>query len=1411
MKTKSIIITLGLALVLGATAILLSTIAYSAPKSGSEDGSREAYDFRVLGHIEANCRQRDGGSSSWTTLQTQDAEHARMTASKLVADLKAFGDIKASEGPATALALDKAGSWIIGLDGAKVQILFAKNPADLKAMSRERESSAWQAVPERAYPRWLDRFDNDAVSFGYMGWAQNRADKDINESAKWIGDHKFAMDVEIGSHFHPMVAPGLFDDSMVDYYAALAKRYQVPFTPYTFGFSPLRPAYLWNKFPLPHFLPAPGFKALSTDSNVQRHVSNESFVNGAVTDDATASADMGFTSLLMANELCNVNQGTMELGGSFPLLLSSVGGTPGIKKDWMTFLKETRGYSLEDVGRIYHGNPSFYKTWEEIPITAILDFTGWEQGKCLDLRGEWLGRPDLKKEGLGKNRFASEIPSEGWGALLPGATMGGYRLTDVAGSVTGNPFGYHEWAEIPVEGMSKFTGWDAATCQDLRGKHDRSKYAQEPTWFDKDIPTRDNWAKIQQDDSRILAYSEGDFWLRRDFTVNDNSLETQRYLHVARTAYHGKGPRPEIYVNGQPVRELNGGADSMQGNFDLCYDLKGRLVPGKNQIAMRLPGGPPINYIFLSSKGWWSYPSDDVKLNRQYFDMVEFAARLIAKNTEWLVRSRRAGDPSGRPQYLMAAHPIQDLLFDVQKRYGAYSHCTGQSGACWAPWVTRYSATRGQPISSEVGSAPLGAAEIQKQLTLYELLGNDCIHFLFHPTQYRKPDIAAWIDSNMALFHCAGKADRPAPSLGVLRSLRNSARLGFEAPWSWDISRGEAQAVGRSIDMADPCDLVSGNASKWFKFLFDAATELFTKEEIAGLDHFVREGGIFVALHNTGRQTPDQKDSWPISDLTGLKVVTQNETHGKIRFSETQTLWPSLRGKEIDGWGIALNWAKQNDNAPALGMESTSEDVEVVAEWVGRKPGEGRIAIATRRLGKGMIVTLGSSFWRKAQDTGGCWKPDAKYRPYLAELFDSLKIPYDSRRDLKDASNADVFAEHFLSKNGVYDLYLMARVNEKAPPAKASMVYKAAQQPLWLREFSAKGHPEMPFAMEPDGIKISNADLGPMQLRIFAAPRHDIAQSTMTWLQSLHKRWDALEPLPKSEIPAPPETSPAIMPLVTGWSLASGNARWGIEPPSGADAATGWSKGRTVKLGTYAALGLEETALAQFHKSVKIPDSWAGRRIFLRFAANGVASGIHYKHRLWINGKLSDPRYTLGTESKFSQELTDLKPGSTLTLDLEVDGAVEGKVNRSCPSGVAGVFFLESVPTPVASQPLVNWIASEGVGLKEVPVAHAAGVDPAYFETHFQLPEKWPTPRLFIESPTHLGWLILNGQMLSTPGWMNRLDISGMVKKDGSGNVLYWVPSMFEPMRFGSYRIPQPVSPQLNLAWMPEGDEITKK
>ena len=99
--------------------------------------SRGAADLRGLGKIEALCRESGGGKSSWTTLKAGSAELAAACGSKLLADLTGFGDVKIWDGglPGTNLKLDGTGCWLLGLDGDRVQVLFARDPEGLGALA----------------------------------------------------------------------------------------------------------------------------------------------------------------------------------------------------------------------------------------------------------------------------------------------------------------------------------------------------------------------------------------------------------------------------------------------------------------------------------------------------------------------------------------------------------------------------------------------------------------------------------------------------------------------------------------------------------------------------------------------------------------------------------------------------------------------------------------------------------------------------------------------------------------------------------------------------------------------------------------------------------------------------------------------------------------------------------------------------------------------------------------------------------------------------------------------------------------------------------------------------------------------------------------------------------------------------
>ena len=86
-----------------------------------------------------------------------------------------------------------------------------------------------------------------------------------------------------------------------------------------------------------------------------------------------------------------------------------------------------------------------------------------------------------------------------------------------------------------------------------------------------------------------------------------------------------------------------------------------------------------------------------------------------------------------------------------------------------------------------------------------------------------------------------------------------------------------------------------------------------------------------------------------------------------------------------------------------------------------------------------------------------------------------------------------------------------------------------------------------------------------------------------------------------------------------------------------------------------------------------------------------------------------------------------------------------------------------------------------------------------YLETSFALPKTWPAKRLFLESPKHLGFLTINGQVLHTPPWMKRLDVSALVKKDGGENIVRWVPAARSVAAWN--RNYEGTVPEMNLLW----------
>ena len=1247
-------------------------------------------ELRGLGRIEA--REQTRGQVTRTLLTAETPELAMALASKLVADFTGFGDLRpAPDSKLPGTVLTGNGCWLIGVTGRHVTVIYAPTFDQLRQLAA---GIRVEPVKARAYPRWLDRFDNDAVSLGTLGWGI--LPKDYRNGLRWMREIGLNLVVD-SNNPNLLAAPGVFDLTVARWAAHEAQQLNGAYHLYLPWSNPERPAWLWNQTPLPYYRPEEGYVAHHS-MGYQKIASASEFEPAPATDAAAGAAQSAVTAELARDPAFSAHFAAPELGHHSVLSLSVYAESPEAKAAWVEFLKTVRRYDPAEVGRRYCGDAGAFRSLEEVPFPTLRTFAGYEPGQSLDLRGRW----------------------------------------------------------------------------------------------ELNLAPATDWVPFELNDPLLLLYRNypQPVRLRRTFTLTEDQVRDLKYLHFALNGWHGSMSRSfEVELNGRKLKNLTA-EHPLTGDYDQCFELGEAAKAGVNTIVLDTRGQVVPGYAFLGSRGRWTYPSPDPQLNARFFDAVEFAAYYRVKGLEHWLKAFRRGDPEGRPLLVMAPGDFIDLTYDLFKRYGAYPHETGQGGAIWAPWVTRYYAAHDLPISSEPGNAPHTAADMQNMMTLYALMGDEAVTWLFDPIQYQVPEIDAWIRQNREQIRAIGKLEPAPPAVGVLRSVRNASRLAFSnAPWSLDPSRGDLYAAGFTSNVIDPVDLVKDRANDRFPVIFDACTELWTPEELAGLRRYLERGGVFITVHETGKHTPEQAYSWPISELSKLKVVNHHQgTGGKIRFTDTQTLFPSLRGKEINSWGLVYDWP---DGKP-------DPAVEVVAEWVGRAPGSGKIAIARTRVGKGELIS-NSGMWRNPARLGATGPADPGARPYLIEMLTSLGVPRGA--DKGDGNGvSDLFLEHRRSKNGLYDVYLAAKVRREGT-TETELVFPRELRPESLRELSALKHPATPFRYADGKLTIPGVKLGPMQLRLFGAPRPDRGSAPSFWLKSLAKRFPALPELPPEPAFEFPDQD-RYLGLNQNWTMVADNQPWGATPPADFQ----WNTGKTVELGAFPVLGLPDETVAHFRREVEIPPAWKGSRVSLNFSSQYWFWGLMPAARLWINGKpWPNAQTRLGGAPNNSFGL-DLPDSGRVVLELEIDGRLRPDQNRVRPSGVTGVFYLASEPQPLKREQLTDWQAAEkriGEFKRTLPDIRTRFI---YLEKRFPTPDGPEGAALYLESPAHLGWLMINGTVISTPGWMRKLDVSGLLKPVGQENVIRWWPELCKEEPSFNRVLDQKV-PRLYLSWIPKSEK----
>ncbi|MGD0089863.1 MAG: beta-galactosidase, partial [Planctomycetota bacterium] len=781
------------------------------------------------------------------------------------------------------------------------------------------------------------------------------------------------------------------------------------------------------------------------------------------------------------------------------------------------------------------------------------------------------------------------------------------------------------------------------------------------------------------------------------------------------------------------------------------------LKTGKNELILRIPcggnehqEGKLFGPVFLTATEPKPYPYLGRGANARYADVKEWQMYSNACYHEPVFDEARAVDPE-RPYVLSGtASGETDFASGLAAHYGASVQHTGRE-AWYHPWWAGLGYVAGFYGTSEPSATAHGKS--LSRMLGWILLDGDSNHNLFWDIEdyIKEEKDNGWFTANQRVLQLFGKYLREKPAIVIFRSARTH-RLGSSAPWNWDIGRGELQAAHYDNVYATERELLLGLIQD-YPVLFDAGSEFMEEDVVQALTAYIKNGGTYVALHNTGRHTSLEPDSWPISRLTGFKVV-QQARHGKLRFEAHLPLFKGWEGKVFEGYGSALDWLGQDHAKDAgVALESVGDGALALARWE-----NGSVAVACRQIGKGRVVVLGSTFWREGRDEAGAWRTrNDMERNFFERLFADLGVARNA-----DASSADVWARKAITKNGLQEWLLAYNSKDTAVTCDVSLRVSAKPAAVW--DMVARKPVNVEEA--PKGwVKIKDVAFAGQGVRVFGVKRGELAEGLPFWWAEKTKYWKRVAGSGKREAgsggqprtPNPEPRTPILCPATVPFDewrffadkdgAVGAKAEW-LQPDY--DDAT-WQKFAPVpwnlqdeNLKDYRGTGLYRARFTP-------PVDWQGRRVVLGLYSFNTPI-VYDEGEFLLNGVQVAAYKARGWSQTYIYDVTDKLKAGPNVLAVRVKGGKEF-------SGLAGGVWLATERKLEPALDLGGEWQTAGPEFRVTGTAQLPGEAKACFVFRdIEVPAAWTGRSVFLHIETATQWLgsvVINGQPINYNGYLH--------------------------------------------------------
>lgn len=886
------------------------------------------------------------------------------------------------------------------------------------------------------------------------------------------------------------------------------------------------------------------------------------------------------------------------------------------------------------------------------------------------------------------------------------------------------------WDDVHLPEVAHFLGWGPQAV-DLGG-----------AWkigYDDALPeaTKAQWAKPEFDDSgwpgvvepaNDLVYfmPKKPAIFRRSFSLSPEELTRLKasgkvYLYLWDMNNIGNAP-VSAAVNGQML------PDHMKpSQFPdwASFDVTGALREGRNFLALRLPKGFIGYKVYLSPDAPHNFPLLGPSLNAQWTDFRDFVAWSRVDQMRGTMQAMRRADPD-RFIKLMAPGWMEDLEKQAAGDYGAFFHDTGGMSAFFFDDMPAFLRSVGKPMSIEPSQGAGNSENIKHSFGLNLTEGTNAIDYFPNLGDMTwNPDLKQWFEANQPMIHLLGKYHMETAHVAVMHSVRTARLTGY--PFTpgvrdadlldWDV---EDHLPYPRDDIADN-DFANGIADK-YSFVVDANTTLMSASLLQNIEAWVRKGGTFVTYGETGRDSPDAPDSWPISRLTGYSV--------KMPSSVNADGYPNNWGPAtaVPGQTVLHNpiWSG-GVNAAGPELTKVAPECRNILTWR-----DGSVALGIRPLGKGYVVNVAEH-----TDIGSMlWGQFGNENILLRELL--------AWRGLLEPNPQATLGRTvpFVSNNGLYDVTVVWGDGVKQP-SDMTLHFPGTAVPTSMRDVMTGA--ALTGKWQGNETVYSGLHVQPGQTLGYLAARDRITQAPREWLGLQRAWWSGTLAPP----PAPPAYKPSghVLDLSQAWSFKPLGAKDDAKAAVAADARA-WE---VQPFGIWNYPNHTEATRAVAKKTFTVPAAWRGAgRIWWNFYDPSGANFLPpYNAQVYLDGQplwQSGSLYAMAT-----LDLTDkLTPGPhTLAVVDQTDKPPVGPQVES---------WVEFLPTPSVTQDLSGSWAPSGDGLTyaaPIPVPGAATA--GFLQRTFTTDPRGNNDDVFVyfESPGDLitvAGVLINGHFLAHQG-----------------------------------------------------------